>query len=298
MPDARSQVPLDKRSCESRGAKTGSPDHGRRVRKVDFFFNGLGTAGSSLGISKRLQQDNPELQTVAIVPETNHFFPGIRSLSQMWESGLFERHQYKTFLNVAEQEAIDGMLMLNRQCGVLCGVTAGANFSGSLKYLKDVDETLTARGKAVFIVCDRMEWYISYLRERRPEIFAEPENENSLSRFVDNEDIGVDVEMSPQTLDNILISKERTLVVDIRTSQSFNLLCISASMNMPLELFRKAIDGTNPFEESLKVILVCAVGEQSRYYARYLRKLGCNAYSLSGGIMSWRDLQDGKCLAA
>lgn len=268
------------------------------LEKVDFFFNGLGTTGSSLGISRRLQQDNPELQTVAIVPETNHFFPGIRSLSQMWESGLFERHQYKTFLNVAEQEAIDGMLMLNRKCGVLCGVTAGANFAGALKYLKEIDNALNTPCKAVFIVCDRMEWYISYLKERRPEIFAEPEKENSLSRYVDNGKQDVDVEMDPHALDNILSTNERALIVDIRTTQSFNLLCIPSSMNMPVELFRKAIDGTNPFEESLKVILVCAVGEQSLYYARYLRGLGCDAYSLSGGIMSWRDLQDGKCLAA
>lgn len=278
--------------------KTTGEEIAKDLGKVDFFFNGLGTTGSSLGISKRLQQDNPYIEIVAIVPETNHFFPGIRSLSQMWESGLFQRHQYKTFLNVSEQEAIDGMLLLNRRCGVLCGVTAGASFSGSLKYLREVDATLTERRKAVFIVCDRMEWYISYLKERRPEIFAEPEKKNSLSRFVDNSGASEDIEISPKNLDEILLSSDKPIVVDIRTAQSFGLVCIPRSMNMPLEIFRKLIDGQNPFEESSKIVLVCAVGEQSHFYARYLKSLGCNAYSLSGGIMTWRDFQGEKCLAA
>lgn len=266
--------------------------------KVDFFFNGLGTTGSSLGISLRLTEANPECETVAIVPATNHFFPGVRNLSQMWESGLFRRDQYKTFLTVTEEEAIDGMLELNRRCGVLCGVTAGASYSGAMRHLKEIDGNLTERKTAVFIACDRMEWNVSYLKERRPEIFAEPEKENSLSRFVDNSCASEDIEISPKNLDEMLLSSDNPIVVDIRTAQSFGLVCIPGSINMPLEIFRKLIDGQNPFEESLKIILVCAVGEQSRYYAGYLRSLGCNAYSLSGGIMTWRDFQGEKCLAA
>jgi len=279
--------------------KTTGEEIAKDLGKVDFFFNGLGTTGSSLGISIRLQRDNPDVETVAVIPETNHFFPGVRSLSQMWESGLFQRNQYKTFLNISEQEAIDGMLILNRQCGVLCGVTAGANFAGSLKYLKEIDSSLTERKKAVFIVCDRMEWYISYLKERRPEIFSEPVKENSLSLFVDDGSYRVeDIEISSQTLDEMLGSNEKPIVVDIRTAQSFRLVCIPASINVPSEIFRKWIDGQNPFEEGARIVLVCAVGEQSCFYARYLRSLGCNVYSLSGGIMTWRDFQGEKCLAA
>jgi cysteine synthase B len=271
----------------------------RDLGNVDFFFNGLGTTGSSLGISLRLQRDNPELETIAIIPETNHFFPGIRNLSQMWESGLFKRHQYKEFLNVSEQEAIDGMLTLNRRCGVLCGVTAGANFAGAIKHLKEIDTALCVRKTAVFIVCDRMEWYISYLKERRPNIFSEPEKENSLSRFVENQhDQTSNIEISPQQLDDTLVSSDKPIIIDIRTSQSFGLVCIPGSMNIPLEVFRKWIDGQDPFEESAKIILICAIGEQSRFFANYLHSLGCHAQSLSGGIMAWRDLQGKKCLAA
>jgi hypothetical protein len=32
-------------------------------------------------------------------------------------------------------------------------------------------KSLTERKKAVFIVCDRVEWYISYIQKRRPDLF-------------------------------------------------------------------------------------------------------------------------------
>ncbi len=260
----------------------------RDLGKVDYFFNGLGTTGSSLGITLRLKEENPECETIAVVPAPNHFFPGVRSLSQMWESGLFKRDQYKTFLTVTEEGAMDGMLELNRRCGVLCGVTAGASYIGALSYLKEIDENLTEMKTAVFIACDRMEWNISYLKERRPEIFAEPEKEHSLSRYKDDLVTG-EFELEAQDLENWKKQNPSSVIIDIRAAQSFELINIPHSVNMPLELFQKWIDGQNPFQGSLSVLLICAVGEKSRYYAGYLRSLGCRAYNLTGGIMTWKD---------
>lgn len=263
---------------------------------VDFFINGLGTTGSSLGISRRLKREHKDLKTIGIVPKANHFTPGIRSLNQMWESGLFQHNQYDAFLEISEQDAIDGMLTLNRQCGVLCGVSAGANYAGAIKYLKEIDKTLTERKTAVFIVCDRMEWYISYLNERRPEIFSEPVKENSLSKYKDdasNEEFLIE----PVALEKFIAQHKSSIIIDIRAAQSFDLVSIPNSINMPLEIFQKWIDGKNPFHENMIVILVCAVGEKSRYYSGYLRSLGCNSYNLSEGIMGWRDIQDSKIAA-
>lgn len=265
---------------------------------VDYFFGGLGTTGSSMGIIQRLRENNESLYSCGVVSYANQMIPGIRNLAQMWESGIFKRDLYSGIVELSEQEGIDGLLTLCRRCGVFAGPSSGANYSSALKYLSQIDGSLTERKKAVFIVCDRMEWYISYLKERRPEIFLEPEKENSLSRFVDNSGASEEIEISPKNLDEILLSSDKPIVVDIRTAQSFRLVCIPGSMNIPLEIICKLIDGQNPFEERSKIVLVCAVGEQSRFYARYLKSLGCNAYSLSGGIMTWRDFQGEKCLAA
>ena len=256
--------------------------------KVDYFIGSLGTTGSSLGITRKLQAENPDFKSIAVVPKANQFIPGIRSLSQMWESGLFKRDKYNEFIQMHEQDAIDGMLVLNRQCGVLCGISSGANFKGALDYLRAIDGTLTERQTAVFLVCDRMEWYISYLKERRPELFGEVEIENGLSQF---EDTGINIvpEVQAESLENFKLSHPDLVIIDIRNPQSFGMLNIPASINMPNELFRKWIDGKNPFQASRPVLLICAVGEQSRYYAAYLRTLGCQAYNLAGGIMTWCD---------
>lgn len=256
--------------------------------RVDYFFGGLGTTGSTLGISRTLQAANPHLQTIAIVSRNNHFIPGIRSLSQMWESELFKRDAYKEFIHVGEQEAIDGLLELGRRCGVLCGVSSGANYHAALEYLRTMDNTLTERQSAVFIVCDRMEWYISFLKNRRPQLFSEPEVPNSLSGFSDDPRALVP-EVRPEHLDSFM--QDHPLVIDLRTPLSFAMRQLPGSINIPQETFRGLVNGYNPFPAGKKVLLVCAVGDNSRYYAHYLRTLGCDAYNLSGGVMSWCDIQ-------
>lgn len=265
---------------------------------IDYFFGGVGTAGSSMGIIQRLRENNENLYACGVVSYANQMIPGIRNLAQMWESGIFKRDLYSGVVELSEQEAIDGLLTLCRRCGVFAGPSSGANYMAAIKHLRDIDATLTERHKAVFIVCDRMEWYISYLKERRPEIFSEPEKEHSLSRFVENPAVTNDIGISPEDLEKMLLSDMKPIVIDIRTAQSFQLVCIPGSMSMPLDIFRKWIDGQVPFEENAKIVLVCAVGEQSRYYANYLRSMNAQVYSLSGGIMSWRDFQGEKCLAA
>lgn len=256
--------------------------------RVDYFFGGLGTTGSTLGISRRLKQSNPDMQTIAIVARNNHFIPGIRSLSQMWESELFRRDAYKDFIHVSEQDAIDGLLTLARQCGVLCGISSGANYYAAIEHLRLIDSSLPERHSAVFIVCDRMEWYISFLQSRRPQLFGEPEIENSLSAFADDPRAVVP-EIEAGQLDDFM--KDHPVVIDLRTPLSFSMRNLPGSINIPQDYFRTMINGYNPFPAGKKILLICAVGESSRYYAHYLGTLGCDAYNLRGGIMSWCNRQ-------
>lgn len=256
--------------------------------RVDYFFGGLGTTGSTLGINRRLKQSNPDMQTIAIVARNNHFIPGIRSLSQMWESQLFRRDAYKDFVHVGEQDAIDGLLTLARQCGVLCGISSGANYYAAIKHLHRIDSDLPERRSAVFIVCDRMEWYISFLQSRRPQLFGEPEIENSLSAFADDPRAIVP-EIEAGQLDDFM--EDHPVVIDLRTPLSFSMRNLPGSINIPQDHFRTLINGYNPFPAGKKILLICAVGESLRYYAHYLGTLGCDAYNLRGGIMSWCDRQ-------
>ena len=128
---------------------------------VDYFFGGLGTTGSSLGIATRLKQGNPACKAIGITAQANHFIPGIRSLTQMMESTLFQKDYYDEIFPLTEKEVMDGMMILIRECAVLCGPSSGANFTAAMRYLKEIDAALDTPQKSVFVVCDRMDWYIS-----------------------------------------------------------------------------------------------------------------------------------------
>lgn len=249
---------------------------------VDFFFNGLGTTGSSLGISRRLKKENSALEAIAVVPEANQFLPGIRSLSQMFESGLYQQDQYTKFMTISEQQAIDGMLTLNRKAGILCGVTAGGNYFAAVQYLSEIDQSLTTRKKAVFIACDRMEWYLSYLKERRPELFGEKPKPGSFANFTFDENASAP-QLSVENL-GAWIKDFDPLIIDIRSAMAFRLHHIENSLNIPQDTFERLLNQGDPFPKNRTILLVCAVGERTKIHAAYLQQKGYRAFSLLDGV--------------
>jgi cysteine synthase B len=258
--------------------------------KVDYFFCGLGTTGTSLGIATALRNKNPELKTIGITAQAGHFIPGIRNMGQMMESILFRRDYFEEIYPMTEADTIKGMMILIRECAVLCGPTSGANFIAAIRHLSEIDQTLDAPKKAVFIVCDRMEWYISYVRERMPHLFGQNEMKNGLHEF-SSDDIHIVPSINATDLQKWKSDNPSSIIIDTRAPQSFDLVRIPGSINMPQEKFEKWVNGNNPFDSQTPVLIVCAVGERSRHYAAYLRSLNAQTYNLDGGIMAWSDLE-------
>lgn len=258
------------------------------LERVDYFFGGLGTSGSTLGAARRIRDDNnSELVTIGICASKNDFIPGIRSLDQMWESGLFVKENYADFVYVESGEAVDAMMDLVRKVGILCGPTSGASYLGALKYLEQEDAGLEERKSAVFIVCDRLEWYVDYIRERRPHLFGQTMKPNSLKAFdrsPDAEDSSVPVAVAQEWID-----QEQPLIIDVRGNLAYKMSTLDSAINIPWELFETMIDCADPFPKDRPLLLICPVGEKTARYAAYLRTRGYNALSLSGGILEWRN---------
>lgn len=256
--------------------------------RVDYFFGGLGTSGSTMGAAKRLREEtSPNLTTVGVCASKNDFIPGIRSLDQMWESGLFVKENYAGFVYVESGEAIDAMMDLVQKSGVLCGPTSGASYLGALRYLREIDAGLTERKKAVFIVCDRLEWYMDYIRQRRPALFGETLKTNALRAYQPTgQDNAVQINVSDVSG---WIAEHAPLVIDIRGNMAYRMMSMPGAINIPWEVFETMIDATDPFPKNKKILLVCPVGEKTAHYAGYLRSRGIDAYSLQGGMLAWRD---------
>lgn len=138
---------------------------------VDYFIGSVGTAGSTMGISKRLLETNCDLDITGVISEKDDFVPGIRHKDEIFDVGPFDEHRYNRLIDITAQESIDGILSLVRDYGVMAGPSSGATYVAAMRHLKQVDDTLLSPKKAVFVVCDRVEMYFSWIEERRPELF-------------------------------------------------------------------------------------------------------------------------------
>ncbi|WP_045559660.1 pyridoxal-phosphate dependent enzyme [Streptomyces sp. FxanaA7] len=264
-------------------------------RAPDWFIACVGTAGSSTGVARALRAHDPAVRVVGLVGRKGGFIPGIRTVDEVQEVGIFDPATYDTLESVSADEAIDGMLTLLRRCGLLAGPTGGAAYHGAVRHLAAVDAELTAadagsteRKTAVFIVCDRVESYLGYVRQRRPDLLGRPPARNALAAPTDSEIRSakvIDVEEAQKW-----IAEQRPLVIDLRGPFAYAALHIDGSVNIVDELFEELVRGGLPFGRRQPVLLACPVGEKSARYAALLTRMGHpDVRSLSGGVIAWRD---------
>lgn len=264
---------------------------------VDYFCSGLGTAGSTLGAAARLKEANPNLKLVGIVAGKNDYIPGIRTIDQLLEAGIFEAKKYDELVPVESSAAIEGVMTLIRSCGVLAGPSSGAHLEGTLSYLRKIDGTLAHRATAVTIVCDRVEWYISYIKERRPDLFAEKRKAYSI--FSLNPALVANAPQVPFIEATKWVEKNQALIIDIRAAMAFEYGSFPGAINIPADILEKLLDSKVPFvDDARSVLFICPIGDQSRKFAAQLTRLGGRGFSLEGGLMAWRSSQKADFLAA
>ncbi|MGW6740875.1 pyridoxal-phosphate dependent enzyme [Streptomyces sp. NPDC055025] len=260
-------------------------------RVPDWFIACVGTAGSSTGVARALREHDSRVGVVGLVADKSDFIPGIRTIDEVHEVGLFDPATYDTMETVTADEAIDGMLTLARRCGILAGPTGGAAYSGTVRRLRPVDAALAdgdGRQVAVFIVCDRIESYLSYVKQRRPELIGLAARKNSLL------DVSAAEIASAATIGareaREWIARERPLVIDLRGPSAYAALHIEGAVNITDELFAELVRGGLPFSRRKPVLLTCPVGDRSARYTALLTRMGhSDARSLDGGIIAWRD---------
>lgn len=255
--------------------------------KVDYFFGTLGTTGSSRGTIEYLLEKNKNLKKIGIIAEKGDTIPGIRNKDEMYEVGIFNKSLYDEIVLVNSDEAIEEMLVLNRKCGILGGPTSGAAFKGTLKYLREIDDKLKEPANAVFIACDRMEWYMSYIKKRRPEIF-DSEIKRETIRTLTEEDMKyaktIDINNSEEW-----IERNNPIIIDLRGNLAYKNGHIANAINITDIFFEDLVDNGTPFSKENSVLLVCSIGDKSKKFSSLLNKKGMNVYSLENGMTAWRE---------
>lgn len=253
---------------------------------VDYFFATLGTTGSSRGTIECLKEHNPNLIKIGIIASKGDNIPGIRNIDEMYEVGIFDKKIYDEIISISSMEAIDGMLTLIRKCGILAGPTSGACFKKTIEYLKEIDNTFDKEKTAVFIACDRVEPYITYIEKRRPDIFRENNKSNNTFSMTD-EDYNYAKEITVDEYDSFIIDNN-PLIIDLRGNMAYKNIHIKDSINITDIFFDDLVNNGLPFPKGKKVLLICPTGDKSRKYSAYLNKNGLDVYSLKDGFNNYR----------
>ncbi len=257
------------------------------IGDVDYFFGTLGTTGSTRGSIEYLITKNKNLKTIGIIGDKSDFIPGIRNMDEMHEVGIYKPSLYNEIITVNQSNCINGMLILNRKLGLLAGPTSGGAYFATLEYLKELDKTLTETKNAVFIACDRMEWYISYIKKRRPDIFENTSKIESV-RNISTETLSFAKQIQVDEIEEF-IQKNNPIIIDTRGNLAFKNGHIKGSINITDIFFDDIVDNGIPFSKNNIVLFVCAVGDKSVKYSAFLNKKGLNTFSLKGGIVEYRD---------
>lgn len=253
---------------------------------VDYFFGALGTAGSTRGVSTFLRERCADLQTIGIVAEKGDFIPGLRNIDEMSEVGIFDKMLYEDILAVDAQDALTGMLALISRSGVLGGPSSGAVYHAMMRYLKQHSQAWTHTKKVVFIVCDRVEWYLSYIQKRRPELFEQKVSEESIWRLK-AEDFQHAPSIAAEQIERFL-QEEKPLIVDTRGNLAYKIGHLPDSINIPDDKLADILTFGVPFPQERTILFVCPKGDISKKFAYFLSRRGYKAYSLEGGIIQWR----------
>jgi S-sulfo-L-cysteine synthase (O-acetyl-L-serine-dependent) len=253
------------------------------VHNVDYFFSGLGTTGSTKGITQALREKNPFLKSIGVISKTGDTIPGIRNAQEMFEVGLFDKNIYDDILEMDSQEAIDGSLTLIRRAGILVGPTGGAAYQAILNYFKNHPQKKPVT--VIFLACDRFEWYLSYYQERRPELFGQKPKPDSLRLFTNTN--STEIQKTPAEV-QLLSQEKNTLTIDIRSNIAYTFGHIPGSINIPEDSVEQILDRAKPFPLQTTIIYVCPTGDRSTKLASYTQKQGYQSWSLQSGILNWR----------
>ncbi len=150
--------------------RTTGPEIWRQTQgKVTHVFTSLGTCGTVMGLSKFLKSKNPAVKIVAVQPTAGHDVPGIRNVSELDVSQLYDPKLVDEILEIDFELAYRNAAELARHEGLRAGPSSGLIFEGARR-----TALKTPIGCGVMIFCDDVFKYASNMLKHVPGLKAEP----------------------------------------------------------------------------------------------------------------------------
>jgi cysteine synthase/rhodanese-related sulfurtransferase len=291
--------------------------------KITVFCAGLGTTGTMVGASLFLKNKNKNIATVGVVRTPNNPVPGVRT-KNLLNMSAFEWEKHTDHVEeIGTTQSFEKSLEMIRS-GLFVGPSSGFALAGLIKFIeKRKNEGTLDRLRnnnseiiCVFVCCDSplpyADEYFQYLDESHfPKIknknllmyTKEDKTDNKPKRF--NEDGFV---IKPLTAFNEMFSesaeeishklktnhkvelKKNIVILDLRKKSDFDHFHLPESKNVDISHSLKDIKKLSNTMKNKKVFVICNLGNSSYLLAKALREQNIDAYSISGGITEWSNL--------
>jgi cysteine synthase len=146
--------------------RTTGPEIWRQTEgRITHFFVSLGTCGTVSGCGRFLKERNPAVRVIAVQPTEGHDVPGLRNVSQLGVSKLFDPSLIDEILEVDFELAYRRALDLARGEGLLAGPSSGLVLEGARRIVERDRE-----GVGVMIFADSVFKYVSAMIKHLPEL--------------------------------------------------------------------------------------------------------------------------------
>ena len=127
--------------------------------QIDYFFAGVGTGGTIIGISRYLKEKKPSLKVLGVEPTDTSRIPGLKNYDAVKEKpSILNRNELTGIIQVTESEANEMTRKLAAESSLLVGPSSGAVFCGILKFLKNETDP---KGNIVTVFPDSGQKYLS-----------------------------------------------------------------------------------------------------------------------------------------
>jgi cysteine synthase len=99
--------------------------------KITHLFCSLGTCGTVTGVGRFLRSKKPDVKIIAVQPTEGHDVPGLRNITQLGVSKLFDASLIDDILEVEFRLAYSRALELCQTEGLLAGPSSGLIYEGA-----------------------------------------------------------------------------------------------------------------------------------------------------------------------
>lgn len=120
--------------------------------EVDIFVAGVGTGGTVTGVGEYLKEQCPEIQVIAVEPETSPVLskgtPGahkIQGIGAGFVPNVLNTEVYDAVMPIANEDAFATAKLLAKQEGISVGISSGAALSAAITLAKKAEN----KGKTI-----------------------------------------------------------------------------------------------------------------------------------------------------